>query len=151
MKNIYANAIQVLVYLGEPSSDINALLEYLSHCLVVHSGGSVEVIPKPRAQIPSAAAVQKFLARRWFHRTWILQEVALAKCATVMLSANLQANIHDFLSCLEAGRNCAAMDPRDRVFALLGLVDEQSGISLRADYSKDVSWVFNEVATQILE
>ncbi|KAF2488663.1 HET-domain-containing protein, partial [Lophium mytilinum] len=151
MKNIYANAIQVLVYVGGPSGDGFELLEYLSHCLVVRSGRSVEVLPKPGAQIPSAAAVQQFFERRWFHRTWTLQEVALAKRATVVLSANIQAKTYDFLSCLVAGRNCAASDPRDKVFALLGLIDEQSGISLRADYSKGVSWVFSEVACQIVE
>jgi hypothetical protein len=48
---------------------------------------------------------------------------------------------------LSATQTCAATDPRDKIFALLGMAKEENGLQLpRADYSKSVADVFTEAA-----
>lgn len=56
------------------------------------------------------------------------------------------------LQLLEATRSCSSTDPRDRVFALVGLTDEESigNTLLRPDYSRSTAQVFAYAAYHIL-
>lgn len=62
---IFRSALRVVVFLGEGSPTLNRLMEYITN----HTAG-----PLPR--------VWDFVSlfqSRWFHRVWVLQEVAVAK------------------------------------------------------------------------
>ncbi|KAH7131634.1 hypothetical protein B0J13DRAFT_642456 [Dactylonectria estremocensis] len=54
----------------------------------------------------------------------------------------------DLLSLLEISRNCSCKDARDKVYAIMGLLQQQAVLPLRADYSPHTTagWVFLQVA-----
>jgi hypothetical protein len=83
MGSIYASAVQVLVYLGEHSEASRAVFEYLTKAIVIRNGKSVDVA-FPSENYPPPRLVKKFFSRRWFHRVWVIQEVGLARKATVL-------------------------------------------------------------------
>jgi hypothetical protein len=56
----------------------------------------------------------------------------------------------DLLPLLCKGRVCAATDPRDKVFALLPLLEDALTENLSADYAKETVEVFTEVAIWLL-
>jgi hypothetical protein len=56
----------------------------------------------------------------------------------------------DLLPLLCKGRTCASTDPRDKVFALLPMLEEALPKNLSADYAKETVQVFTEVATWLL-
>jgi len=55
----------------------------------------------------------------------------------------------DLLSILQVSRSCSCKDARDKVYAILGLVDKSTAVSLDVDYSptRDVAAVYTELAT----
>lgn len=55
------------------------------------------------------------------------------------------------LHLLCATRHCGATDPRDKYFALLSMLNDQRSESLTADYSKETSEVYTDLAVYILE
>ncbi|KAK3504442.1 heterokaryon incompatibility protein-domain-containing protein [Neurospora crassa] len=102
MRQIYENAEQVLIWLGSSSCEIDSLLDWVRRW-------DLETRQRPEAHIAkgwidswirltnletafdrgwiSASwrnALQDILARSWFRRVWILQEVASAKRATIL-------------------------------------------------------------------
>jgi hypothetical protein len=83
MGAIYASAVQVLVYLGEPSAASRAVFKYLNQAVLVSHRRSVD-IAFPSEDCPSPHLVKEFLSRRWFHRVWVIQEVGLARQVTVL-------------------------------------------------------------------
>jgi hypothetical protein len=59
----------------------------------------------------------------------------------------INKNGASLLSLIDATRSCLATDPRDKIFALLGLVSHDSVLPLpRADYTKTTEAVFVEAA-----
>ena len=69
LKSIFNAAFQVVIYLGESSDGSDRFLEYIS-------------MDVP-GRLPDTRIVADFFARRWFHRVWILQEIAAARAATI--------------------------------------------------------------------
>jgi hypothetical protein len=67
---IFQCAQQVIIYVGEGSEKTRRVVEYLSS----DSPGVV----------PSTYDVLNLFQSRWFHRVWILQEVAVAKAAIIV-------------------------------------------------------------------
>jgi hypothetical protein len=55
------------------------------------------------------------------------------------------------LDVLYRGRNCSATDPRDKVYALLGLVNQQVSNSVSVNYSRPTQVVFTILATYLLQ
>jgi hypothetical protein len=55
------------------------------------------------------------------------------------------------LDVLHRGRNCSATNPRDKVYALLGLVRQQTSDSIPVDYSGSKEAVFTMIATDLLQ
>jgi len=79
MTNIYQNAAQVLIYLGESHDDSDSVMSWIRELdSPSHFGDGNSSTP------PSKETLQKFLQRPWFHRVWILQEAAFAKQAIVI-------------------------------------------------------------------
>ncbi|RSL60770.1 hypothetical protein CEP54_006571 [Fusarium duplospermum] len=174
---IFRSAIRVVVFLGEGSPILDRLVDYMSN----DTGG----------QLPQVTDFITLFRSRWFHRVWVLQEVAVAKSILVMygmkqmswvdlithgnlflrlmaarnLSLVLPPVISyglrqteagarrlkgrsDLLSLLQVSRNCSCKDARDKVYSILGLLQDEPVLSLQADYSPSTTagWVFLQVA-----
>ncbi|KAL2692527.1 hypothetical protein Neosp_002937 [[Neocosmospora] mangrovei] len=179
---IFRSAIRVVVFLGEGNPILDRLVDYMSN----DTGG----------QLPQVTDFISLFRSRWFHRVWVLQEVAVAKSILVMygtkqmswmdlikhgnlflrlmaarnLSLVLPPVISyglrqteagdrrlegrsDLLSLLQVSRNCACKDARDKVYSILGLLQEESVLSLQADYSPSTTagWVFLQVASWYID
>ncbi|KAJ4334110.1 hypothetical protein N0V95_009253 [Ascochyta clinopodiicola] len=143
-------------------------------------------------------ALDELLARPWWGRTWIVQEVwsaseALVQCGDHSIKWKTFRNAMDYSEAWDDmgdavkgtgrgqhwealrrrytlainlakarvnGRTLATLlvttwdrastDPRDKVFAMLGLVGEAEDVSLKPDYSKSTEQVYREVAREII-
>jgi hypothetical protein len=72
MPQIYSSAFQVVIYLGESADDSDLAMDFLS------SGQYHNMSDMIRS------ATGRLLHRPWFERTWVIQEVAMAKSAKVI-------------------------------------------------------------------
>ncbi|KAK2765754.1 heterokaryon incompatibility protein [Colletotrichum kahawae] len=185
MPQIYSRAREVIIYVGEATSDIPALFKHLTWA-------QHNTTPGKREEIQGALA--RLLSRRYFSRAWIIQEVALARQATLvcgshtlswslvhvnnlaargLLSAlatedgsipGLQAwppaiqfkapafrTTGDLLRLLDLARNSRAADPRDKVFAVFGLITCPESEGFSADYTKTPKEVFTSTALWIAQ
>jgi hypothetical protein len=79
MDQIFLGASNVCIWLGDPTSDSSAAMEFISQILdfSVHSKSISKKV------ISRSLALSKLLARPWFSRRWVVQEMALARKATV--------------------------------------------------------------------
>ena len=50
------------------------------------------------------------------------------------------------MSLLKISRNCSCKDPRDKVYAITGLLADRSALPIPADYSATAGWVFLQAA-----
>ncbi|KAL1607660.1 hypothetical protein SLS60_002595 [Paraconiothyrium brasiliense] len=169
MGTIFSNASQVLIYLGPGSPATDRMLNYLKgdesdsdKRIVIHS------------------VLDDFLDHRWFDRVWILQEIALARLATMVAGEKtirwtsetinkllalctprlppsalrwLPASQpeRDVLTVLHRSRNCSSTDPRDKVYAVLGLAQAEFRDGFPIDYSLTVEEVYTQLATHTME
>jgi hypothetical protein len=101
MGNIYRGAEEVLIWLGPSNDDIDALLQHISwiddQATQAQALGSTEdwttLCRRALSQRPfdlsrETQALADLLARPWFTRAWILQEVASAKTARIMCGSS---------------------------------------------------------------
>ncbi|KAI8713752.1 HET domain-containing protein [Fusarium sp. LHS14.1] len=94
MRTIYRNAHEVLVWLGEADSHSRRVFEYLSlskwNAFRQNTNWNsigFDLTITEHKDFPMAAdlgSLEELLEKPWFRRLWILQEVALAKRATLM-------------------------------------------------------------------
>ncbi|KAF3001649.1 hypothetical protein E8E14_003414 [Neopestalotiopsis sp. 37M] len=151
MPEIYSRAKCVLIYVGEhPPSNlaVSSMDRGISD-----DKSSLETVCWPA-----------LLSKRYFTRLWILQEVALARRATLIWGglsfawSSILAKRESFilyeippvlypfdyttfsspveiLHLLLVARSCHASDPRDKIFALLGLLPSRRIGDIDADYS----------------
>lgn len=179
MPQIYAQAVSVLIHVGDLNIDEMELLELLRSPEL----GQYSV----RSYLGYESTVRKFLSRRWFSRVWILQEVILAKAAHLLcgdfvlpwsklyrrcleilntshiqshqLQTDIPAIFHaeklcsrrpvKLLPLLDLARLADASDPRDKVFALLGFTFQAEREGLEADYTKNLAQVYMQVAERL--
>lgn len=52
---------------------------------------------------------------------------------------------HDLITCLDTTRGCSSSDPRDRIYAILSLVEPIFRKLIPIDYSKDLDWIITTV------
>lgn len=57
----------------------------------------------------------------------------------------------DLLEALNSARNCSSTDPRDKLYALIGMADEKTRSAIPIDYSKSVEEVFTRAAAALIE
>ncbi|KAF4452107.1 hypothetical protein F53441_5040 [Fusarium austroafricanum] len=146
MRDIYSAANRVLIYLG------------IDNTL---GGSEVECDP------------QSLSHNSYFSRIWVVQEIASAKQAEVLharqsmswnfFHRNLRhlsikkwmrhfdqprqiEDVHLFLTLLEDTRDCNASDPRDKMFALLGLWK----VDLDPDYTLSTQAVYTGLASRLV-
>ena len=59
-------------------------------------------------------------------------------------------NQSSLLYLLSAFRSCQASDPRDKIFALVGLADQRTIAACTPDYSKKVSEIYSSLASHLI-
>lgn len=163
MADIFSQATQVLVYLGEED------LGFGSKGLWLDSDRRF-------------AALKGLFAKRWVSRVWVIQEVALADRVMMITgdvvfhlsddllnrirararlynlhtpgplawNPHVNAATRDLLSLLHISRNCLSTDPRDKVYGLLGLVGERVQSLIKVDYTQSVEEVLTRTAEAII-
>jgi hypothetical protein len=90
MHSIYSQAINVVIWLGEPSSDIELVLGFLQfhghgHDLHILPTFAFEKETWIRNDAPGRLllALKRFIRLPWFTRIWTVQEWALARATTI--------------------------------------------------------------------
>jgi hypothetical protein len=167
MEHIYIGASRVFVYIDTQEQSFPLLFRWLNTQPRDNLFPDEQTLPLPELRIQTA----DFLRMRWFHRVWVIQEVALARIAHLLTSsdhfildahtvARLQYLIKsmmvcpaplrwipgvgererpDLWTCLLATRNSGASDPRDKVFAILSLLDSRTRSLIPVNYSLGVA------------
>ncbi|KXH27257.1 heterokaryon incompatibility protein [Colletotrichum nymphaeae SA-01] len=183
MPQIYSRAQRVLVYVGEPVPEEEALFRFLDD-----RGTTAPDLPR---RLSLQQALEMLLTRRYFSRAWILQEVALARRATLIcgryempwsrlqipsladrgLLINTQEkprllnvlqlpsvlqfrapayrDSSDLLRLLDLARNSHASDPRDKLFAVYGLISCAQSDGIVADYTMSTREAYMQMAKWI--
>ncbi|KAI0538667.1 HET-domain-containing protein [Xylaria digitata] len=169
MPQIYYRAQKVLIYIGEEADNSDFCFKTTDLGNLTSSGRF-------------HTALTRLLSRQYFSRVWVLQEVALARTATVicgneripwaqlckaqlemaprsstfmstpilkMKETELYTTPGRLLDLLDISRRCKAKDPRDKVYALLGLIVDHSSQGLAADYNLSVKDLYIKVALDL--
>ncbi|KAI3319596.1 HET-domain-containing protein [Xylariaceae sp. AK1471] len=175
MPRIYSYAQRVLIYIGEGTDDSD-------FCLNALGSGRTNSFEDQSFKI--YISLKCLLSRQYFSRVWVLQEIALARTATVicgdrhimwtqlyntnlevrhaqeiqslvsrsilkMKEAELYTTPDRLLDLLDISRRCKAKDPRDKVYALLGLIIDHHSQGLEADYNLSVKDLYIKVALDL--
>lgn len=176
MSQIYANASQVLAYLGIPPAMETAKFRRLINYLQEDTPVALEMTHLKNT-------LMDFLGLPYFDRVWILQEVGLSRLVTFIIGArelrwtgataskmlDLCSALGvrapsilrwsparrpeeelDVLAVLSKSRNCSATNARDKVYALLGLIHPAFSAKFPIDYSLSVSEVYTKLAVGCL-
>jgi len=214
MRDIYEHASRVLIWLGSADETVPAAMYLINHifdtaCTHWNQDPNVTVEIDdvddfvdflPNATFPPSGSdkwqpVIEFFSREWFERTWIVQEVAVAKevmafsgeheipwqrigVAATWVQKQLMksdfnlyqefesSNVYkamilhdesalqeqDFLDLLAQVREFSATDPKDKVFALLGLRPFlMLPLPVQPDYSKSKLDVYASVVATSLK
>lgn len=207
MKDIYKNAIHVVIWLGQETAEDADAFTLLSRFekLFAKKGlvavGGVENflygLELPAEESKEWTALVRLFQRPWFQRIWVLQEAVMARTMTVVCGSHLVGwvliyqvalsvqssgmlgvyqvdphapgigcavvigklkiahelgHIEDWtlLELLRLTRKYNATDPRDKVFALHGVVTDPGSIGAAVDYSKTLEEVYTDVAVHEL-
>jgi hypothetical protein len=174
MSVIYSSASQVLMYLGPGSVGTDRVMDFLNGAH--HSGlpiwdshGSrfVDILRfLQRRYFDRVWVLQEIaLARittlvvgdktaRWSASSIKDLQAQFQKSETLIPSAlrwhHASEPEWDLLKVLQKSRNCSASDPRDKVYAVLGLVQPDAVKDLLVDYSSSVEEVYTNVAKHII-
>ncbi|KAK3312156.1 heterokaryon incompatibility protein-domain-containing protein [Apodospora peruviana] len=175
MTRIYRHASQVLVYIGESHGESDAVMSWIRELDAPSDYGQ-----GPSSVQPDTKVIKQFFERPWFHRVWVLQEVAFAKQA-IVICGKQEVEWTSFLQVrqwlyssyrnrklhllpysrlhrmLEETRICQATDPRDKLYAILSLVDAQhhpealhKPLDITVDYDLSVNRVYTDLAITLL-
>jgi hypothetical protein len=177
MDLIYSGARCVRICVRDTSPSTH-LTDYkrLFHFLRGSETGVIEDIDQSLS-----LSLAKLVSLRYFSRVWVIQEVALARAAyllvndqEILLTSSVmdrltsicrqnryevpsvlkwypRENVEvDIITCLNAGMRCSFTDPRDRVFAVLGLMSPQVRLLIPVDYSLDTESVYTSAIVAII-
>jgi hypothetical protein len=79
MGQIYHEAKQVLIWLGEEDEETKLAFDCIQWCFLAIEG----TFPLPKSDSELFAALRNLLQRPWFQRCWVYQESTLAKTSTI--------------------------------------------------------------------
>ncbi|KAJ5027413.1 ankyrin repeat-containing domain protein [Bipolaris maydis] len=195
MCKIYSHAEEVVVWLGQPTKETDALMDSLRQLekdslMYVHRHWDLaqwtilwQLVPQ-NPDFGPLQGLDMLLRRPWFQRVWILQEIANAKKASVRCGIK-SVKAHTFalapsLMGIKPERHCQAVldimpghlreetwwgesrdlynlllkfresnasDPRDQVYALLGISSDACDTDvLRPAYTKDIQAVIRDTS-----
>jgi hypothetical protein len=81
MEYIYRQADQVIIWLGEESSDSNLAIDFIKYLDKItrqkYSLGEVRIMLQRDQYYPQWIALRNFLARKWWSRIWTIQEFVI--------------------------------------------------------------------------
>ncbi|KAI0174664.1 heterokaryon incompatibility protein-domain-containing protein [Pestalotiopsis sp. NC0098] len=165
MPRIYSGAKNVLMYIGE-----------IPLCSPAVKIMDVQKLLDMNFPIPQSFWTE-MLSSRYFTRLWVLQEVALARQAVLIFGGqslswsvvrnqaeqwNLKFTPSVFhfdhkaystpvqvINLLRLAKSCNASDPRDKIFALLGLLPSRRIGDIEADYSLTTEDLYTRVALHL--
>lgn len=173
MSTIFATASQVVIYLGVGNNSTDKVLDYLNE---TDDGGAR--VRRPGFSIDVKNFLKhRWLDRVWVLQEIALARLAVLIAGDkttqwTMESINKLLNLckimsieppsvlrwlpasepdPDFLSVLHNSRNCSSTDPRDKVFAVLGLADQEFRDVFKADYSLSTEEVYTKLAVHFVE
>jgi hypothetical protein len=205
MSSIYTKAAQVIVWLGQATSDTDLFFHYMQ-CLEKealnyactdwkssderwqHIWSDVRILWNNLHEEAQREGLKEVLRRPWFRRVWILQEVANARSAKIMcgeksVSARIFTVAPTILgitpdshcqavldimpgasrryswwsgdrhlrTLLSKFKECKATDPRDRIYALLGMSSDGCRTALLTpDYDKSEMDVIQDTVIFLL-
>ena len=148
------------------TSDSDASIEHLAPLFRWLHKPSQKVYKRNRNGVERALTV--LLRSRYFQRAWVIQEIVLARKLRLRY-ATYEAEIFfpileqirqgfepppalnwspglvrqsDIISCLQAGFKCKARDRRDRIFAVLSLMEPTSRSLIPANYNLPIASVY---------
>ena len=195
MGNIYKGASRVLIYLDCATYNLTALFEWLRSREFNWESSKSRLHPERNSSWISLLQVKELLSLRWFHRVWVIQEVALSRAALLMTENDevildgetitrlqdirwrtLEDNFSTFrdyadlslpgpllwmpvwrelqrphlLECLLATQDCYASDPRDKVYGILNLLDDETRSILPVDYALDIVTVYTHATVSTI-
>ncbi|KAH6878208.1 heterokaryon incompatibility protein-domain-containing protein [Alternaria rosae] len=105
------------------------------------------------------ADLKSLFSLRYFTRVWVIQEVALARAAYLIVNDNvlpLTAAVIErmkklgIVSCLHTTCTLQATDTRDHIYAVIGLMEEKAKSLIPVDYSLDRNVVYRNVVAAII-
>ncbi|KAH6646986.1 heterokaryon incompatibility protein-domain-containing protein [Truncatella angustata] len=188
MSRIYASANQVLVYLGDLSTDGDVALDLLARKDLMHifSWTPASVTSSDHIKLcqcdacaQERDALKTFFNRPYFRRLWVVQELVLAKIAWIYCGfrsipwpvsglkdtdevregprwiqyrdTRAKFTNQHLLSLLVDTSTCCCSDPRDKVFAILGLIHSWDQEPVMPDYSRNVKEVYIGIAAYLIQ
>ncbi|KAH7142835.1 heterokaryon incompatibility protein-domain-containing protein [Dactylonectria estremocensis] len=199
MGRIYQEATRVAVYLGKGTDDTDAAMKYIRE--IDRPSDYGDCAPTETSIQPErdeVTALKILFQRPWFHRVWVLQEITFAKKATVVcgnqeldwqglltfyhwnISSKLVEQLPYSVNILRDTRHCGATDPRDKLYAILPLLNRdhdelvseidasmsqyeynddetrelqlrQQKVEVRVDYGRSEQAVFIDLAISLLQ
>jgi hypothetical protein len=166
MDRIYSKASKVFICIRDLRSDHQLAMSWLK--------GTDDRTDEDNVLFVNMEAL---LSLRWFSRVWVVQEVALANAAfllvnqaTIFLSPEVLERLrlychsqylrvpgplrwsvgskekYNLITCLDATRSCLSKDPRDKIYAVLSLMEPTIRKLIPIDYSKDLDWIKTTVS-----
>jgi hypothetical protein len=197
MSSIFSNALNVNIWLGPETDDSRIAIEKLNqHRFAILDGLGRHPNHKIKQMFNDTWATVEvgLLAREYWRRTWIIQEITLAPTITIVCGASIidwnllvaamklkhtemlqfemtrlamNRPLVNFLeiertrfqkysasnsieSLVIRWRNSWATDPRDKIFALLGLAADVEDGDIVPDYHKTVDQVYCDFARFVI-
>ncbi|RYP11466.1 hypothetical protein DL765_007775 [Monosporascus sp. GIB2] len=171
MHRIYAEATRVLIYIGEADQTSDRLLDILSRGIYEkHRFGSLFIAVRQlfsRRYFYRAWVIQEVaLARsavlicgekqlgwgsfcRWCLKLGPRDVRTLRIPPLIHIDHRTYASPNQLLRLLDMARDFIAADPRDKVYAILGLIIDADAYNLDVDYGISVEELYTRVALQI--
>jgi hypothetical protein len=164
MTQIYSNAVSVRICIDDLELE--------------HYGPLFEWLQNPNSRTePAVPNLEDLISLRYFQRVWVIQEVALARTAylhvndgELLFSSAIMRYIQskhraegvlswdtsfkvkaDLLTCLRAGMSGQCTDPKDKVYAVLGLMEPVARSLIPINYSLKVEELYAHVAIAIIK
>ncbi|KAF1999324.1 HET-domain-containing protein [Amniculicola lignicola CBS 123094] len=185
MGSVFSTARGVIAWLGEESGDSHLAFQLIAECAEWIRGPSdykfnfepaefMENVPHG-VDKEAIVATQSLGSRPYWIRTWILQELVLAKKVDVLCGKlrlpfadfrlarriwfapgpSIFARSHAIIPALSLDllldlENLEATDPRDKIYGLLGILPPAKEQLLTPDYTKPAEDLFCEIAKEML-
>jgi hypothetical protein len=165
MTQIYTKAVNVRICIEDPGMEhYRSLFEWLQS-------------PNSCRAEPAVPNLEDLISLRYFQRVWVIQEVALARTAylhvndgEVLFSSAIMRYIQsthrvegvlswdtsfkvkaDLLTCLRAGMSGQCTDPKDKVYAVLGLMEPVARSLIPINYALKVEELYAYVGIALIK
>ncbi|KAI4862762.1 HET-domain-containing protein [Hypoxylon rubiginosum] len=177
MRDIYSKATQVLVYLGHADTYSDSAMEMLSKLSQQNSDDPVLIICDETSTGLTHLFERRYFFRKWVLQEIAMAKRVTLYCGNKSMSwasfntlripsgyirrvpwllqysqegAAPLTNPTELLHLLNAASGCAASDPRDHIYAVLGLLRDGNFEGLVPDYTLSTEQVYTGIASYLL-